>query len=231
MMTWNLARADAQAWAARRGRVQAVLLRSFPDVLAVQEAMPHQIVDLQAWLPGHHLVAGEADARGERNAVFVDASRYDVLGHGTEPLPGDGTPRAATWVRLRERATRATLTVVNTHFDHTDEDARAAAAEKLQALLPGTVVMGDLNAEPGSLPHRILLAGRFDPFPDEGAETMRGDGPADAADARYDAILVPREMAAVQPRRILSDASDHHALAVDVDTELDEPTRSEGGTP
>lgn len=214
IMTWNLARADAQAWAARRARVLAVLAREAPDLLCVQEAMPHQIADLAAWMPRHHCIAGEPDARGERNAVFALADRYDVLGHGTGPLPGNGTPRAATWTRLLDKREGARMTVVNAHLDHEAMDARVAAAEKLRALFPDAVLAGDMNAEPGSPAHRILLEDRWDPFPMEGAETMRGGGDLQA-DARYDHILLPRDVDAAATRVVRSDASDHHALVVD----------------
>lgn len=222
MMTWNLARADAQAWAARRARVHAVLVRESPDLLCVQEAMPHMIADLRAWLPGHHVVAGETDARGERNAIFARAARYDVLGQGTEPLPGNGRPRAATWARLRDRREGATMTIVDLHFDHESEEARVGAAEKVRALFPGAILAGDLNAEPGRRAYRILLDGRHDPFPAVGAETMRGDHGM-GADARYDAILLPPDVRAVDAHVVRSDASDHHALHADLRSERRTP--------
>lgn len=226
MMTWNLAVADAQAWAARRAAVHALLAREAPDILCVQEAMPHQIADLTEWLPGHHLVAGAPDARGERNAVFVLSSRYDVLDRGTEKVAGNDEFRAATWVRLQDRSMGRSFVVVNTHLDHESRASRLAAAERIRALFPGAIVAGDLNTEPGSEAFEVLHEGRVDPFPEEGAETMHGW--RGHADARLDAILLPPDIHVEEARLLRTEASDHHALSVDIAPEakprrVDEP--------
>src|SRR5205807_801992 len=44
------------AWSSRRARVGAMLREAAPDVLATQEALPHQLADLDAALPRYRRI-------------------------------------------------------------------------------------------------------------------------------------------------------------------------------
>jgi endonuclease/exonuclease/phosphatase family metal-dependent hydrolase len=87
----------------------------------------------------------------------------------TPDVPGSvgwdaALPRTATIVVLNDRQTGKIIRVVNTHFSHIGEEARALAARmlSLQFAMSGAdidVLLGDLNAEPESLSMAILEGG------------------------------------------------------------------------
>lgn len=182
VMTFNIrygtAADGANAWPHRRELCASRIRAADPDVLGVQEALAIQNEYLLASCPGYEaLGVGRDDgvAKGEFSTLFVRRARFRVLASGTFWY-GDtpdvvGTksldaalPRIATWARLVDRrAGERPLLVVNTHFDHRGERARAAAAVQLRAFLArhaegaAVVVLGDFNTTPGSEPHRVLL--------------------------------------------------------------------------
>jgi endonuclease/exonuclease/phosphatase family metal-dependent hydrolase len=70
--------------------------------------------------------------------------------------------RIATWARFTDRTNGCIFVHLNTHFDHLGEQARQESARlirrELMTLSRGapTVMTGDLNAEPTSVPYRVL---------------------------------------------------------------------------
>jgi endonuclease/exonuclease/phosphatase family metal-dependent hydrolase len=115
--------------------------------------------------------------------------------------------------------------VVVTHLHHVEgpDGARVRLAQvprllELVAGRPATVLMGDLNAEPGSAEIGLLrTAGMADAF------TAAGGGPADAPtwpadrpDRRIDWIWLSGDLAATRFVATTSTASDHRGVAVTV---------------
>ncbi|WP_158609455.1 endonuclease/exonuclease/phosphatase family protein [Cellulomonas triticagri] len=118
----------------------------------------------------------DGGSTGEHSAVLCRTARVEVLEHGdfwcspTPDVPSTGWDattyrRICTWVRLRDRADGARVVVLNAHLDHEGARARVESAHLLltraAAVAAGdpVVVTGDLNAEPGSEPLRVLHAG------------------------------------------------------------------------
>jgi len=182
VMTFNL-RFDTpsdgpNAWPHRRDWVAALVRFHAPDVLGVQEALASMLADLDARLPGFRRIGvGRADGRngGEFSAILYRADRLEVLDSGTfwlsptPEVPGSkgwdaAIERVATWARFRDRRTGCRYVHLNTHFDHIGEQARQESARlirhRLATLADGlpVVVTGDLNADPGSTPYRILTS-------------------------------------------------------------------------
>lgn len=181
VMTFNIrygtAADGANAWPLRREACAARIRAAAPDVLGVQEALAFQNDWLVAQCPGYTTIGVGRDdgaAAGEFSTLFVRTARFRVLASGTfwygdtPDVPGSkhadaALPRIATWARLQDHAAGdRLLLVVNTHFDHRGERARAAAAAQLRAFVAqhaqgaAAVVLGDFNAAPGSEPHRVL---------------------------------------------------------------------------
>jgi len=157
------------------------------------------------------------------NAVL---SRYPIAASQVVRLPREGVPlrRNALRVELDLGAGRR-LRVVVTHLHHLEgpDGARVRLAQVPRLLdavagRPATVLMGDLNAEPGSAEVALLRrAGLTDAF------TAAGGGPADELtwpsdrpDRRIDYIWLSGDLAATGFVATTSTASDHRGIAVTV---------------
>ncbi|WP_324759020.1 endonuclease/exonuclease/phosphatase family protein [Haloarcula sp. GH36] len=163
-------------WAHRRRLVAGTIRYHAPAVVGVQEAMTHQLRELQSMLPEYDWVGDPRDSvasGGEHTAIGYRTDRFDCVATGTFWLsetpdePGsvgwDGAyPRVATWARL---ADGDPLVVVNTHLDHKGEQARRRGVdlvlERLDTLVDGepAVLQGDFNCVVGD-PAYERAAGR-----------------------------------------------------------------------
>ncbi len=167
---------DPLTWEQRRSKVASTV--GYFDILGFQEALVNQVDDLAEALPNHdHYGVGRDDGRvaGEHCPIFWNRARFDLLHaetkwlSATPDVPGSvgwdaALPRTATIVVLNDRQTGKIIRVVNTHFSHIGEEARALAARmlSLQFAMSGAdidVLLGDLNAEPESLSMAILEGG------------------------------------------------------------------------
>lgn len=241
VMTFNLRR-DIEAdgplrWANRRDALAHVVRACAPDVLGTQEGLAHQLADLDARLPGYRRVGRcrRGDGSDEACALYFRDERFELRAWGdlwlsdTPAEPGSRSwgnrhPRLVTWAQLQDRAGGDVLTVANTHLDHESETARRRAAAFLAQRLPGAVLMGDFNAEPGDEAHRILTrAGWCDAYeahadPADPAHTFHGF--TGNAWARLDWVLAPKGRR-VRSHRVVVEGpvSDHHAVVVEMEGE------------
>jgi endonuclease/exonuclease/phosphatase family metal-dependent hydrolase len=168
------------AWEHRRDLLLETITTFDPDILGTQECLQLQAEFLQAGLPGHEFVGvGRDDGRqaGEMCAIFFRSERFEKLGEGHFWL--SETPdqiaskswdaaltRIASWVRLREKASRREFIFMDTHFDHVGEVARresaallARKAREIASDLP-VILTGDFNADADQMsdgPYRVLL--------------------------------------------------------------------------
>ena len=245
VMTFNL-RYDtpsdsANAWPHRRDWVAALIRFHRPDAIGVQEALVHMLTDLDARLPGFARVGvGRADGRagGEFSAILYRTDRLELLDSGTfwlSPTPevagskgwDTAIERIVTWGRFRDRRTGCRHLHLNTHFDHIGEQARQESARLIRrraAVLANgmpIVVTGDLNADPASVPYRILtrdtIADGTAPFRDAMVVSRDGHyGPTATWTAfraieqgrRIDYVLVSSQVRVVQ-HAILPDSWDN----------------------
>ncbi|MDZ8276207.1 endonuclease/exonuclease/phosphatase family protein [Microbacterium aquimaris] len=161
-------------WDRRRRAVEALIRTEKPTVLGVQEAMPEQADVVAAVLGADHQRIGrgrDRDGRGEGCPLFWDARRLDLLSGeqvALSPTPhepgsrgwGNPVPRVAVVARFRDRSTSDEFVVVNTHLDVFSRRSRLHAARLLRAVLtttPGAgIILGDMNARPGSATAREL---------------------------------------------------------------------------
>ncbi|MFB6125960.1 MAG: endonuclease/exonuclease/phosphatase family protein [Halolamina sp.] len=165
------------AWPARREQVVGCVRVHRPDCLALQEALPEQLAFLRRSLPEYefHAVGRRADGGGERVPVGWRTDRFEAVGTDAfwlsptpdEPgsrFPEAAHPRVTTAVTLRDRDSENgdAVRLVSTHFDHEAASARARSAALLADRLADadrpTLLLGDLNCEPGEEPYRRLAA-------------------------------------------------------------------------
>ena len=184
VMTFNIRydepRDKENGWPHRRALVASMIRFHQADVIGVQEALKHQLDDLENLLPDFAWVGvGRDDGKnkGEFSAILYRKARLTIAGTSrfwlseTPGIPGSkgwdsAYPRIVTWARLRDRTTGKTLFLFNTHFDHRGTRAREESArllrkeiERIAGLTPA-VVTGDFNFTESSNGYRILTEGR-----------------------------------------------------------------------
>jgi endonuclease/exonuclease/phosphatase family metal-dependent hydrolase len=171
-------------WAQRREAAVDVIRRFAGDFIGIQEALPHQVADLQKALPDYRQLgrSREADAqRGESTPILYRHERWrlDPEQSGwfwlsdTPETAGSTTwnnviPRMVVWARFIDEKTGRGLYVFNTHFDHLSEPSRRKSAELLARRIIArkstepVVVVGDFNAGEASFSIRYLTGQEAD---------------------------------------------------------------------
>jgi len=180
VMTFNIRYGTAKDgefhWPARRELVMDVIRREQPDVLAIQEALAFQLMEIAPVLAdyekyGQHRNGGLS---GEFSGVYVRKDTCEVVDSGElwlSPTPevvgskgwDAALPRMAVWVEL-SLASGERMRVYGTHFDHRGAEARLGSATLMVEHArggPPSVFMGDFNAEPGSPPIEAFVAGGY----------------------------------------------------------------------
>lgn len=167
--------ADGQdAWPLRTDWVAHLIDSSGADVVGLQEALYHQLLDIVMVASRFEWVGvGRDDGgmSGEFSPVLYDRERFELLDVDTRWLSETpdsvgsvgwdaALPRIATIVTLRQRSDGRTLRVLNTHFDHSGELARANSATLVkQWMSDSDIAMGDFNFQPDEAPWDSVTAG------------------------------------------------------------------------
>jgi endonuclease/exonuclease/phosphatase family metal-dependent hydrolase len=165
------------SWPFRRRAFAAAVAALEADVVGLQEVRPNQLRYLRRRFPTAELVGRgrDADGGGEHAAVLVRRGSWRLESNETRWLsaepdrPGSRGwdaefPRVATLVRLASGDRR--IGILNVHLDAHGAQARREGAALIVAWLAAEadrpwVVVGDLNAPPGSPPLRVLTAGGY----------------------------------------------------------------------
>lgn len=178
MMTYNIrldvASDGVNAWPLRKDFFASQIQFYEPDILGVQEAMPHQVVDLEQLLSQYSQVGigREGIGKGESSNIFYKKDRFTIIQTNTFWL--SDTPeiiskgwdsachRVCTYALFQDAITKKIFWVFNTHLDHIGEQARtkgiALILSKIKELNTKNYpvfFMGDFNSEP--LEDRIIL--------------------------------------------------------------------------
>ena len=180
-------RDGVNAWPNRKIKVSDVIRFHKADLVGVQEALDHQLQDLEkllldfAWCG----VGRGGDGGGEFSAILYRKSRFKLLETRTfwlsetpEKAGSKGwdanLPRIVTWAKFQDKKTNRIFYHFNTHFDHQGAQARTESAKLLLAQIPKIaadarfVVTGDFNAEKTTNVYKILTgkenAGAFKLF-------------------------------------------------------------------
>ncbi len=171
VMTYNIrldvASDGLNAWPNRKDFLSSQIQFYEPDILGIQEAMPHQVVDLQQLLTQYSQVGigREGLGKGESSNIFYKKEKLRVIETNTFWL--SDTPdeisrgwdaacnRVCTFALFQEISSNKKWFVFNTHLDHMGEQARtkgiALIIDKIDQYnihnYP-VVLMGDFNLEP-----------------------------------------------------------------------------------
>jgi len=165
------------AWPNRKEMVAATIRFHKADIAGLQEALNHQVKDLETLLPEYGWFGvGRDDGReaGEYAPVFYLKARFTILHRSTFWLsdtperPGKAwdaaCPRIVTWAKIEDSWTGKTFFFFNTHFDHVGETARVKSAEllleKLKELTKDhpVILTGDFNCTENDIPYKILTS-------------------------------------------------------------------------
>jgi endonuclease/exonuclease/phosphatase family metal-dependent hydrolase len=180
-MTANLCGSIWLGWDERADLCADVLAACPCAIVGFQEFGAASLEAIAPRRPDLEFVLGEAAGEIFVNTIAFDRDRFTRLDSGTFWLSPDGCrapgwdaheARAASWVRLRDRATEAELTVVNTHLDHLGRIARAEGMRLVLDFVDRAapraplIVTADLNVSADSADERWLAADWRRPYDD-----------------------------------------------------------------
>ena len=166
-------------WGFRKKNVIKTINEYNPDVLGTQEVVADQADYLREQLPEYGFRGvgrGDGHRQGEMTAVLYRRDKFREIDHGyfwlsqTPDVPGSKSwgawsTRMCTWVKLQPLDGSPAFAIFNAHLDNMSRRARENSArlmhQRIQSLAQGmpVIVTGDFNADAGSEPYRLLLAG------------------------------------------------------------------------
>jgi len=149
-----------------------------PDTIGFQEPTVKWMETLNERLGDRYAFVGvgrNADGGGEASPVFFRKSRFELLDSGTEwmtstpDVPGSkieesSLPRVYSYALLRERETGKELVHINTHLEHTTEEARRIQAGYLVDFIgrylkeknAHCVLTGDFNCQSNAESYAVV---------------------------------------------------------------------------
>lgn len=227
VMTYNVHSAFDLTGRQDPAAIAAAIEASGAHLVALQEVSRGWLIngstDLAHWLSNRlHM---QVVFQGTSGPLWGNAilSSVPLRATGSERLPSSSAliQRGYLWVELADGDNEG-LRLINTHLSNLE---REAALRQLQAAAlvtdwgggDATLLVGDLNATPGSTVIARLQRGGF---LDSWAEGGSGSGatyPSDSPTVRIDWILHTADLTVSQVERIDSQSSDHRPLAVTVE--------------
>ena len=165
------------AWPLRKEKVISLLNFHKADIFNVQEALPEQMDDLTTLMPEFdHVGVGRDDGKraGEHMAIFFRKSRFEKLSDGmfwlseTPDKPGFGWDaacnRTCTWIKLKDKITKKSFLILDTHLDHRGMKAREEGVTLILNRIPEInmenlplIFTGDFNLVKESGPVQAIL--------------------------------------------------------------------------
>ncbi|MCP4427011.1 MAG: hypothetical protein GY803_21175 [Chloroflexi bacterium] len=203
--------------------IAQVIEAQSPDIIALQEVSRGWVMngslDMLAWLSQRldmpYLYGSTSDPLWG-NAVL---SRYPIIESELVALPPDDLPlkRGFIWAKV-DVGDGERLNIIATHYHHPDDGGavRVAQSETILDYWKGdgrTVIMGDLNAEPGAPEIELLRQAGFADALDLAAVQPGYTYPATAPAKRIDYIWLSPDLAVSQVVIPPDPVSDHLGIA------------------
>lgn len=157
------------AWIHRRDFLAGQLQFYSPDIIGLQESLPHQVEFLETRLLGYRAFGEgrEGGSKGESTSIFYDTAKYQVDNKKTiwlSPTPDRVSKgwdaafwRICTYGYFRKKDSGESFWVFNTHLDHKGVVARNNSVQLIMDLIDSVnttkapvVLMGDFNSTPES---------------------------------------------------------------------------------
>ncbi|KAI7900033.1 Endonuclease/exonuclease/phosphatase [Cokeromyces recurvatus] len=174
--------AEEQPWTIRKWKIADTILLYSPDIVALQEPVHHQLLDLETLLNNEYSWIGvgrnDGDKVGEFSAIFykkniLTVEKWKTIWLSEEPeIAGskgwDAThPRIATQAMFLKKDEQVKFTVFNVHLDHKGDISREESSKLLlerarEANEFGAVILlGDLNSTETDPAYRILTGNMY----------------------------------------------------------------------
>ncbi len=168
MVTYNIRYdnpTDPYIWKDRKHKIATLLNENSLDIIAVQEALKHQIDELEDLLPAYNWIGvGRDDGKleGEFCSIFYKRDSFELIESSTFWLAENSDSiglrgwdavctRICTWATFTPINTTDTFMIFNTHLDHEGKHARAESLKlilsKINSLAKDSpvVLCGDFN--------------------------------------------------------------------------------------
>ena len=223
------------AWPNRRAEVMNLLKLHKADIFSVQEALYDQIMDLKDGMSGFEYVGvgrDDGNINGEFSAIYYNSNRYTLIENGTfwlsetPQIPSKSWDaalnRICTWARLKEKETRMTFYIFNTHFDHIGVKARKESAllilkkiDEISGRKDPVILTGDFNLKPEEKPLVLIRQKLKDSrqisatIPQGPVGTFNDFDFASKLENRIDYIFV-NKMVDVRKYTVLTDSGNNH---------------------
>jgi len=223
------------AWPNRRTAVLDLLKFHKADIFSVQEALYDQIMDLKDGMSGFDYVGvgrDDGNINGEFSAIYYNSNRYALIENGTfwlsetPKIPSKSWDaalnRICTWARLKEKETRKSFYIFNTHFDHKGVKARKESAllilkkiDEISGRKDPVILTGDFNLTPEEKPLILIRQKLKDArqisktIPQGPIGTFNGFDFASKLENRIDYIFV-NKVIDVKKYTVLTDSKDNH---------------------
>ena len=223
VLTYNIHHGEGTDGVFDLERLAEVITASDADVVFLQE------VDVRTARAGGVDQAAELGRLTQMQSVFAEAMPYDggsygeallsrvpIASHEVLPLPASDNhePRAALIAVLQPTGWPFPVRIAGTHLDHTEQDTDrlaqvAALRRQLEKGALPTLLVGDLNATPESVPMARLFSADWLPADPDHAPTF----PADKPTRKIDWILLSPASAGrlMDPQVLVAPVASDHA--------------------
>ncbi|MBR2370913.1 MAG: endonuclease/exonuclease/phosphatase family protein [Clostridia bacterium] len=225
---------------ARRNRVKSAILLNTPAIVGLQEASPYWMSLLRTDLSSVYSCVGvgrDGGDMGEYNPIFYRHDIYNLLDSGTKWL--SDTPdtvsryeessynRIFTYAFLEDKITKDKFLFINTHLEHTNNEARVRQTKVLLQFVSEyiseykIIITGDFNCQPIAEPYKMITTSGFSSSA-EIAISTDSSGTFVGGSKVIDHIFISNDDAIVFSYDVLTekidgeDASDHYPIIADL---------------
>jgi len=180
VMTYNIKydnpRDSVNNWDNRKDEVVLLMKHYRPQIFGVQEALLHQLIDLDEGLSNYSRIGvGRDDGKekGEFSAIYYNSELLSVMSQSTFWLSDTSDEvsmgwdasykRVCSYGLFKNKLSKQEFLVFNVHYDHKGELAREKSSElilerikKINKNNYPVILMGDFNAQVEDVPIKTI---------------------------------------------------------------------------